>query len=313
VPITTSESLAYGIANQNIYRLEPISFSYTPIFTLPAAADAYNFRSLPGRLIVAASRRTNPTPNSAIKVNQVFYVFADPPNGALRLLGQFDINSTLVIAPTNNDNIDKNIFLVPFSTSHSLSKLAVVFNPLSEATNLPRTTLLRSIDWSKGTVSNFTFADQIRFFNTNARLKADNQDLIIGDNFFVIRNQSAYNASTAATSVIVEETYQHMRDQSLYLRSRSLTEADKNSFRRFFIDATVPTQLSTITVVENPFEIHFTSFNYGNLALTNKVTPAPIPAYISFAIPPNTAAYRTEGLGWIYKTVAANKTNSTYI
>jgi hypothetical protein len=228
------------------------------------------------------------------------------------LLGQFDINSTLVNVTTNSNANDKNRFIIPFFTSPTFGKMAVVFNSLDNTTQ-PRTTLLRSIDWSKGTVSNFTFADQIRFFNTNARLKADNQDLIIGDNFFVIRNQSAYNASTAATSVIVEETYQHMRDQSLYLRSRSLTEADKNSFRRFFIDATVPTQLSTITVVENPFEIHFTSFNYGNLALTNKVTPAPIPAYISFAIPPNTAAYRTEGLGWIYKTVAANKTNSTYI
>ena len=49
------------------------------------------------------------------------------------------------------------------------------------------------------------------------------------------------------------------------------------------------------------------------MASVNKVVPPTIPAYLSFNIPPNTAFSRpVNGLGWIYKTVASNTTNSTY-
>jgi hypothetical protein len=154
------------------------------ISSLPAAADAYTFKSIPGKLIIAASKRTNPTTDTFINVNQVFYVFADPPNGTFRLLGQFDINSTL----PSSDSTDSNRFIIPFLTSRNLGKLAVIFNPLSDGSAQPRTILIRSIDWKKGAISNITFADQARFDKTNARLKADNYDVMVGENFFVIRN-----------------------------------------------------------------------------------------------------------------------------
>jgi len=316
VPITSSDSFAYGIANQSIYRFDQDSFTYNFLFTLPAAADTYAFRSLPGRLIVAAAKRTNPSSNTSIpiNVNQVLYVFADPPNGTIRLLGQFDVNATLPAPPANDPNSNQpSRLLIPVFTSPTLSKLAVVFSPINNGTIRPRTTLFRSIDWTKGTVTALAFADQAKIDATNARLRADNYDIIVGDNFVVIRNQSAYDASTPATSVIVEEAYQYVGTQLVFLRQRNLTNADRTAFKNFFIDGAITAQLTIVTAIDTGNGIEFSSFSYGNLAAVNRVLPPTIPAYISFYIPANTALSRpVQGLGWIYKTISGNTTNSTY-
>lgn len=322
VPIPKADSLAYGIANQSLYRLDQNNLTYNFLYTLPAAADAYDFRSLPGKLIVAAARRTNPSLNTSIpiNVNQVFYVFADPPNGTFRLLGRFDINSTLPAPPANASNAtngtnstDPSRLVIPFFTSPTMGKLAVIFSPINNGTVRPRTTLFRSIDWARATVTALTFADQAKIDATNARLRADNYDIIIGDNFVVIRNQSAYDASTPATSVIVEEAYQYIGTQLVFLRYRNLTNADRTAFKNFFIDGAIAAQLTIVTAIDTGNGIEFSSFNYGNLASVNRVLPPTIPAYISFYIPANTALSRpVKGLGWIYKTISGNTTNSTY-
>jgi hypothetical protein len=143
------------------------------------------------------------------------------------------------------------MFIIPFFTSPTLGKLAVIFNNLSNGNSLPRTTLLRSINWARETISSITFADQAKFDATNARLKADNFDIIVGDNFFVIRNQSAYDASINATSVIVEEAYQYVGNQLVFLKHRNLTNADRVAFKGIFIDDTVTTQLVTVNIIDS--------------------------------------------------------------
>jgi hypothetical protein len=123
--VNKTDSLNYGIASGKIYRLNADNFTYTLLYTLPAAADVYNFRHVPGKLIVVASNRTNPSTETSINVNQIFYFFADPPNGAFKLLGKFEINSTLpTTTETNNDR-----YLIPFFTSPTFGQLAVVFKP----------------------------------------------------------------------------------------------------------------------------------------------------------------------------------------
>jgi len=255
IPITTADSLDYGIANNSLYRLDPKTLNYNPIFTLNATADAYTFRSQPGRLILAASTRTNPTTNASapVNVNQIVYIFGDGPNGTVKLLDRFNINSTLPTPANNNTNSsDPNRLIIPLLISPRLGKLAVFFSPLSSnGSTLPRTAIIKSINWVKGNVTNVNFTDFARFNATNARLRADNYDIVIGDNFAVIRNQSAYDASTPATSVIIEEAYQFVGNQLIYLRYRNLTAADRTAFKRFFIDGSSNAQLTVVTIIDN--------------------------------------------------------------
>jgi hypothetical protein len=96
-----------------------------------------------------------------------------------------------------------------------------------------------------GTIHNITFENQARFDEFNAKLKGDNYDLVIGDSFFVIRNQSTYVDST---TWIYEDTYQFLQDQLFLIRNRTLQEADKTKFKRFFIDNKFRNQLSLLLV-----------------------------------------------------------------
>ncbi len=319
-PIKT-ESLAYGVANGSLYRFNSTTNTFTAIHTFNRPYEAYSFKTVPGRLIVSAasviSNATISTGTQPVDVAQTFFFFADPANGSFRLIGQLDINST-VNPPVGSTLSDPSRFLIDFSVSPSFGKFVTAFSRLNGNATTPRTTIFKTLDFTKGTVTDITFKDVNKFTETSRRLAGGNRDLAITDNFFVIRNQSAYD-NTNTSIVAVEETYQFQGNVLNLIRNRILTDAEMTSFKKIVIDAAFSTELMVVVIdtVTDGFAI--TATGYSSLAAMTKIAPTPIPAYVSFMIPDGAVASTpANALGWIYKVIdttttpGSPTTNSTF-
>jgi hypothetical protein len=193
-----------------------------------------------------------------------------------------------------------------------------VFKPLGGNTTTPRTTIFKSIDFTKGTVTDITFKNSDKFRDTCRRLDGGNRDFAISDNFFVVRNQSAYDP-TITSIAAVEETYQFQGSVLNLIRNRVLTANERGTFFKVVIDSAYANELMVVVISmisSGGYTVSVTA--YGSLAVMNKIAQAPTPAYVSFIIPDgSTASAPDNALGWVYKKVdnsgVTPVTNSTYI
>jgi hypothetical protein len=137
---SSSESLAYGVAANVLYKFNPMFFNFTSVYTFPQNAF-YDVRSYQGNLIVAASNVSNASANFS-QINQAFYIFTG--QASLSLINQFSIVAK---------NLG-NFTTIPFLTSPQLSKLGVFYVP-TNSTN--QTAIFKSINFNKSKVDNLTF------------------------------------------------------------------------------------------------------------------------------------------------------------
>lgn len=141
------------------------------------------------------------------------------------------------------------------------------------------TIIIKSIDPNTNAVSNLTFQDPKRILNTiNMQMNAPK---FFGDYFFVVRNDSA--APIANTS-FVEEAYQYVGNQIIFLRNRILAANDSTGFVNTYIDPTTPNQLIVLDTFSVTDGLAIKQFVYGNIASVNKVIQPTTPPYISLII-----------------------------
>jgi hypothetical protein len=309
VPITTTESITWGVAAGALYKFNPTTKAYSLVYTFPTGtpSDAYSFKGAPGRLIVTAVKRiSTTTPASGttpVDVTQTFFVFASPEGGNFTLLSQFSINATVTPA-AGSLTTDANRYLIDFFVSPGFSKLVFTYMAQGAASGTVRTTIFKAIDWSRRTVSDLIVKDITKFRQTCAKLAASNADFVLGDNFFVIRNQSAYDSSAPSINA-VEETYQFVSTNVNLVRNRVLTQTDRDTYFRIFIDPIFVNELMVVAINAISGGFSFSVSAYGNFAAVTRIQPTASPAFISFTIPAGSPTLSTppNSLGWVYKKV----------
>lgn len=160
--------------------------------------------------------------------------------------------------------------LIPYMTSPQLTKIGVSVpsngNGSAPANNSNSSgpsvlVVLKSIDYVASSIGPLTFQEPNRFQATVRNLRPDNMDYVFGDNYYVVRNASAGNNTgmngtngtngTQPNVSFVEEAYQFVGNQVVYLRNRMLDGRELTDFRRIWIDTSYTNQL----VVLNAFAV----------------------------------------------------------
>ncbi len=213
-PRSTSENLRYGVASNNLYRLDPNGTSlFTSIRTFPPSQN-YEVRSWQGRIVVVAANSSNASNTNATVINQTIYVLHDLPSGLVSL-GEFNV-ATMTPVP---------LPFVPFMTSPQLTKIGVqVPNINSTNTSNPNVMLLiKNVDYAASNISDCIFRDIDRFRRTVANLPPNNTDFYFGDNYYLVRNATGANTTVPNTS-FVEAAYQFVGGDVIFLRDRILND-----------------------------------------------------------------------------------------
>ena len=193
-----------------------------------------------------------------------------------------------------------------------LTKLGAVFNAASSSST--PTILMRSIDPNSNSVSDLTFQEPKRFLATINNVAID-APKAFGDFYFVVRNDSA---SPIANTYLVEEAYQFVGNQIIYLRNRILTSNDTTNFFKIYIDATKTTQLVVLNTFNVSAGLAIQQYLYGSIATVNKVIPPAIPSFIYFSASSVTKFTPTQNLPtdpliWAFVTNTSNTTTINVI
>jgi hypothetical protein len=252
-------------------------------------------------VIAAANATTNA--NNMTAISQRFLVFNDLSSAA-SLVGQFDVNGTF----------PQFMPYIPYLASPQLTKLGVTFPSNNNASNLSSPSmvmLLKSVDYAASSLSNLTFQDINHYQTTVQNLRPDNKDFYFGDIYYVIRNASAGNASGQPNISFVEEAYQFVGSQVVYLRNRLLNGKELTDFKRMWVDTTFTNQLAVLDAYNVTGGLEVDQFLYGSLASINKVVPPTTPPYITFQIPAHTSQFiPMDSLTWVY--LNSNSSNTDY-
>ena len=203
--------------------------------------------------------------------SQKMYLFQVPAAGNISIIT--DIAFTAFLSNTTAS-------VHPFLASPILTKIGAIFRKDNVSTS---TILIKSIDVNTNTVSDLTFQEPNRFLTiiNNVALDAPK---FFGDSFFVVRNDSA---PAIANTSYVEEAYQFVGNQAIFLKNRVLTADDTTNFLNTYVDSTNtnPNQLVVLNTYNVTEGLAIQQIPYGNLASVFKIVPPTTPPYISFAVP----------------------------
>ena len=202
--------------------------------------------------------------------------------------------------------------IYPYLASPMLTKLGAVFNAASSSST--PTILIRSIDPNSNSVSDLTFQEPKRFLATINNVAID-APKAFGDFYFVVRNDSA---SPIANTYLVEEAYQFVGNQIIYLRNIILTSNDTTNFFKIYIDATKTTQLVVLNTFNVSAGLAIQQYLYGSIATVNKVIPPATPSFIYFSASSVTKFTPTQNLPtdpliWAFVTNTSNTTTINVI
>lgn len=131
-------------------------------------------------------------------------------------------------------------------TSPKLTKVAFGFYDQSNNFNL----ILKHIDYTLNRAIDIEFKELPRFSKTIYGIDRS-KELFLGDSFAVVRNGSRFNVSSNSSG-LVEETYQFIGNQVVFLRSRSLINKtdfkEMLSFVRTGIDSSFQDRLIVLNI-----------------------------------------------------------------
>ena len=262
--LSSPESLRFGVASNVLYRYNAANGTFDSLYTFPAHS-AYDVRSAPNSRLLVVAANTTATASSTT-FSQRMYLFT-VGTATVSLVDRF--NFTALVPSTTVPPV------YPFLASPMLSKFGAVFTAPGSATP---TILLKSVD-SANNVSDLAFQEPLRFLTTINTVAAD-APKFFGDAFFVVRNDSA---TAIVNTAFVEETYQFMGSQVLFLRNRVLTPNDIAGFQKTYIDATTTNQLIVLNTFTVANGLSIEQFAYGSILAVTTATIAP---NANFAPPP---------------------------
>lgn len=179
------ELITYVATGFGLYRYSTVTFSYTKIynFTTNITNTNYDLKSYQTNIIVVVAS------GNSSQITQEFYIFSDAAS-SITLLDRFSVTA----------RNPANLTILPYLTSPKLTKFGIIYN---STTSTNQSLIAKTIDYAKLTVKNLTFQDPSRFFTTIRNIPPTNKDYYFGDNYYVLRNASVYNASVP-TAIPVE-------------------------------------------------------------------------------------------------------------
>jgi hypothetical protein len=206
------------------------------------------------------------------QISQTFYIFSDILTN-FTLIGQFSIIGILPLPDTLS-----NYTFIPYGASPQLSKIGIVY----KSVNSSILTIVKSIDYVNNTIIDLNFQDINRLIGTVSGIPPYSNQYYLGDYYYIQRNITAYNSSNPQNQA-VEEAYQYVGNQIVFLKDRNLTGKEFTDFKLIVADTSYTNQLVVLVGYNTTAGLEVDQYAYGNVTITNNSnTSTPLPPNSTF-------------------------------
>ena len=291
--LASTNDLIFSIWNHTVYHYNASTRAYQSAFNFSQGFMSYQIHSYRNRVIVVG-KVTVPIPNMPTLQlsNYTFFAFNFRGQTLIPVGNYTAANVTELINQTN---------LVYF-TSPRLSKVGMYFAKLLPSGQTMEVVEGLNIDYGRNRLFNMTIENMTELTALLRTIKYVYREVDMSEEFLVLKNVTAFNASNPAP--VIEVVYQMVGNRLVFLRMRQVTNMTQiATFLLTNVDltATFSCYIFNVYILPNTSSYQVFQFAYGNLASTYRILePQPTP-YISFLEPPGRRIpSQSNLLRWLY-------------
>jgi hypothetical protein len=294
--LSMTESAMYGVVQGKVYRYNPTTSDYSLVFTVKPG-QGYTIKHVRERLLVSCHNISNTSNASgeSYRISQSVYFLKDENGSSLRQLGSMDFVS---LQNWNNP--------VEYFPSPQMTKVGFSYSVTLDS----RRIVVKSIDYTRNTVTDLIFQDTIHALTTIRGIPGVGY-FDFSDYFLVFRNSSIERGVPGGTPY--EEAYQFVGSQIIFLRGRELTGRELTDFQKIFVDSGITNKLIVLDSynVTGGYEVE--EFDFGSLSSMTKIVPTVTPPLSTFIIPHTATDIPVDKFAWTFKETVGSDTKFTAV